>query len=283
MFGRFVSPEVVAQLVEDEDESVLRGRTLPLTVLFSDIVRFTSISESMAPDDLFQLLSEYLGAMTDEVLKTGGTLDKYIGDAVMAFWGAPYPGRDAPRRAVEAARAMMQRLERCNADWASRGFPAISIRVGIATGTASVGAIGSEARVDYTAIGDTVNLASRLEGANKHFGSQILVCGSTRKELPADIPTRDLGDVLVIGRKTPVRVHEILTGPGLPAPERVSDFARGREAFDAKDFAEARRIFGALSEGRPDDAVVKTFLDLARKYEENPPETWTAAFELPGK
>jgi adenylate cyclase len=213
MFSRYVSPEYVRQLADGYRDLQLGGQRIPLTLLFSDIRGFTSISENHPPEVVVEVLNEYLARMSEVVFRHGGTLDKFIGDAVMAFWGAPVPVPDHARRAAETALDMVQELEKLNAGWAAEGRPIrIDIGIGLNTGEAIVGNIGSLGhKLDYTAIGDAVNLASRLEGLNKQYGTQVIISEGTREALGGEYETRALDEVRVKGKEQAVQIHE-LTG-----------------------------------------------------------------------
>ncbi len=212
LFGRYVSPEYVSQLADNYQNVKLGGQRIPVTLLFSDIRGFTSLSERLDPEVVVEMLNEYLDRMAEVVFRHGGTLDKFIGDAVMAFWNAPVPVEDHARRAVEAALDMLEELETLNQRWASAGADSqLRIGIGINTGDAIVGNIGSLTRkLDYTAIGDTVNLAARLEGLNKEYGSSIIVSEATRAALPGDAyELRPIDDVKVKGKEKSVRIFEM--------------------------------------------------------------------------
>ncbi|MFO7894404.1 MAG: adenylate/guanylate cyclase domain-containing protein [Longimicrobiales bacterium] len=212
LFSRYVSPEYVSQLADDYENVKLGGERIPVTLLFSDIRGFTSLSERLDPETVIEMLNDYLDRMAEVVFRYGGTLDKFIGDAVMAFWNAPVRMDDHPVRAVEAALDMLEELETLNQRWKDTDAPAqLAIGIGINTGEAIVGNIGSlERKLDYTAIGDTVNLASRLEGLNKEYGSSIIVSEGTKRELPEDTyELRPIDEVKVKGKDKAVQIFEL--------------------------------------------------------------------------
>jgi adenylate cyclase len=177
-FSQYVPPGLIAQIIERPELLRLGGEEKELTALFSDIRGFTALSEGLSPTTLVELLNEYLSEMTEVIFQHWGTLDKYIGDAIMAFWGAPYPQQDHALRACRAALEMQKALERLQARWESEGRPRIDIGVGINTGVMLVGNMGSKRRFNFTVMGDNVNLASRLEGTNKTFGTQLIISGA---------------------------------------------------------------------------------------------------------
>ena len=211
MFSKYVAPEYVAQLADDPSKISLGGRRAELTILFSDIRGFTSISEKMEPHEVIEFLNEYLSEMAAIVKQKGGTLDKFIGDAVMAFWGEPVHHPDHADRAADCALAMQATTAQLAARWVAQGKPDIHIGVGINTAEVVVGNIGSvEHKLDYTVIGDGVNLASRLESANKEFHTGIIVSEFTVAQLGDRFAVRPLGDVKVKGKERPVTIYELL-------------------------------------------------------------------------
>ncbi|HEU4560294.1 MAG TPA: adenylate/guanylate cyclase domain-containing protein [Longimicrobium sp.] len=211
MFSRYLDPTVVRQLADGDAELSLGGKRVPLTVLFSDIRGFTALSEKLPAETVVEMLCEYLGAMTEIVFRHGGTLDKFIGDAVMAFWNAPLSAPDHARRAVECALEMTAELERLNERWTQSGRQSdLRIGIGINTGEAVVGNIGSlKHKLDYTVIGDTVNLASRLEGLNKDMGTTIIISDATRAGLGDGYELAPLPEAHVKGKEQAVTVHEL--------------------------------------------------------------------------
>lgn len=211
-FQHYFSPQILETILREPGLLRLGGQRREVTILFSDIRSFTSLSEKIPPQQLTRLLQEYFTAMTDEVLATDGVVDKYIGDAVMAFWGAPIEQPDQANRAVRTAVAMIERLKKLREQWRADGYPIFDIGIGINLGVATVGNIGSSKRFDYTLIGDAVNAASRIEGLNKNFESHILISDSTKQQLTIAIRTRDRGEVQLRGKEKPTRVFEVEVG-----------------------------------------------------------------------
>ena len=209
LFGQYVPPELVDEMARDPERYSMEGKNEELTVLFSDVRGFTSISEGLDPKELTQLMNEYLGAMTQVVQRNRGTLDKYIGDAIMAFWGAPVADAEHARRAVFTALEMQRELRKLDAPFKARGWPELHIGVGINTGTMTVGDMGSTVRKSYTVMGDAVNLGSRLEGITKQYGVGIIVSDSTKAQVK-DVLYRELDRVRVKGKDEPVGIFEPL-------------------------------------------------------------------------
>ncbi|MEE9521810.1 MAG: adenylate/guanylate cyclase domain-containing protein [candidate division NC10 bacterium] len=209
LFGRYVSPDVVREILDSPEGAGLGCRRRKITVLFSDIRGFTTISEQLPPEDVISLLSEYLSRVTDIILLHGGTVDKFIGDAVMALFGAPIQRDDDAVRAVRTALAMTRLVQELSPKWEARCGRPLRIGVGLNTGEAVVGNIGSELRTDYTAIGDVVNLASRLEGLTKELGVPIVVSETTCEEARGEFRLRPIREVFVKGRAVAVKVYTL--------------------------------------------------------------------------
>jgi len=210
LFGRYVSPEVIAELVRNPALATLGGERREMSVLFSDIRGFTSASERARPEEVVTQLNEYFSAMVEVLFRHRGTLDKFVGDMVMGLFGAPVADARHADHAVACALEMSAELRGLNARWQAEGRPALDIGIGINSGEMIVGNIGSERQMSYTVIGDAVNLAARLESLNKDFGTRILISEDTRRRLQGIVETREMGKVTVKGRAEPVFVHEVL-------------------------------------------------------------------------
>ncbi|MBI5542794.1 MAG: adenylate/guanylate cyclase domain-containing protein, partial [Deltaproteobacteria bacterium] len=217
--GRYTSPVLVRELLSHPEYLSLEwGEVRPISVYFSDIANFTSFSEALPPDRLVRLLNDYLTNMTDLVLENGGVVDKYIGDAIMAFWGAPLPNPEHARLAVRSAIAMRRRCELLRPKWQAEFGPVVISRAGINTGQAVSGNMGSKHKFNYTVMGDTVNLASRLEGANKPYGTVLMISESCWEQAREAIEVRELDLLAVKGKQQPVRVFEVLEEKGRVDP-----------------------------------------------------------------
>ena len=284
-FQQYVPPEVVRRLLDDPER--VKPRKSEITVLFSDIRGFTSISESLDAQELADLLNGYLTEMTRIVFRYQGTLDKYIGDAVMGFWGAPYEEPDHATRACNAALSMLARLAELQKDWRAQGQPVLDIGIGLNTGVASVGNMGSSMRLAYTAMGDAVNLASRLEGLNKEYGTRIIISESTYKELRSErVLVRELDMIRVKGKLLPVTIYEVLDAEALGAEgkELVELFARGQKAYKQRDWRAAGQAFEQILERWPDDGPARIFLRRCEEYlAEGPEADWDGVYVMKHK
>jgi adenylate cyclase len=287
MFGQYMSGAVIDHLLEHPEKLQLGGERRRLTLFFSDLAGFTSISERLSPEIVVGLLNDYLSTMTEIILEEEGTVDKFEGDAIMAFWGAPLEQPDHAVRACRAALRQTQALVELNRRFAGLDLPPLTMRIGLHTGDAIVGNLGSVKRFDYTVIGDTVNLASRLEGLNKFYGSQIMASEVTVAGCAGAVAFRELDLVAVKGRETAVRVFEVLglTGELDPAlTRRGRDFARGLELYRRSRFAEAQAIFDAILAADPEDGPSRTFQERCRQFElAPPPADWDTIFRPEAK
>ena len=284
-FQQYVSPEVIRRLLDDPER--VKPRKTEVTVLFSDIRGFTSISESLDAQELADLLQSYLTEMTRIIFQHRGTLDKYIGDAVMAIWGAPFDQPNHAERSCLGAINMLSRLAELQADWRAQGKPALDIGIGINTGVASVGNMGSSLRYGYTAIGDAVNLASRLEGLNKEYGTHILISESTQRELHTDkLMLREIDLIRVKGKLKPLTVYEILA-PDIAANnggELVELFGTAREAYKRHDWLAAISAFEMVLGRWPDDGPSRIFLARCVEYmSEAPASDWDGVYVMKHK
>jgi len=290
-FGQYVSPHVVEELVRHPRKLALAGHEAELTVMFSDIRGFTPLSETMSAEEMSNFLNEYLTAMTDIIIaeggtgKASGTVDKFLGDAIMAFWGAPLPDPSHAENAVRCALRMLARLETLNGEWVERGLRPIRIGLGLSTGTMRVGNMGSRTRFDYTVIGDNVNLASRLEDLNKAYGTSLLVAEPTRTALPPSFVCRDVDFVRVKGKRKPARIYEVLGEDALP-PGAAEELARHAEALDhyrARHFTKARAAFEALATEKP-HGLYRVYVERARELEASPPpDDWDGVYTFTTK
>jgi len=284
-FQQYLSPEVIRRLLEHPQ--LVQPRKTEITVMFSDVRNFTAISEALDAQDLAVLLNRYLSDMTRIVFDTQGTLDKYIGDAVMAFWGAPFEEEDHAVRACHAALAMMQRVAELREEWRAAGSPLLDIGIGLNTGTASVGNMGSQLRYGYTAMGDAVNLSSRLEGLNKEYRTHILV-GSTTFEVARDAGFlfRELDLIRVQGKLQPVTIYELvaLRAAAVEHEERLNAFARARAGYLRREWLEAQKLFQEVLDRWPDDGPARTYWKRCQDYLfDAPNENWDGVFVMTHK
>jgi adenylate cyclase len=272
-FQNYVAPEVVNTMLQHPDMLKLGGEKREMTVLFSDIRGFTTISEQMEPEVLVGLLHSYLNPMTETVFKNHGTMDKYIGDAIMAIYGAPLVLPDHANRACETALEMIETLRHLWEGWRAKSLPELKIGIGINSGPMTVGNMGSERLFDYTVIGDNVNLASRLEGLNKYYGTAILISGATQKLLQNSFVLREVDRVRVKGKKAPVSIFE-LRGHGQPQgkdAELLQTFEAGLEAFRQGRWEAAEKYFSQCLQLSPDDGPAKLLLGRTQAMAHQPP------------
>ena len=285
LFGQFVSPEVVRQLADDPAKVKLGGEKRDLTVFFLDIAHFTNISEKMDPEALIQFLNKYLSALSSIILERHGTIDKYIGDCIMAFWNAPIENKNHRADAVIAALECQKIIGELNRT--TPGLPEVpAVRIGINSGTATVGLTGSQKKLQYTVIGDEVNLASRLEGANKFFGSKIILTENTFDGCKDRVACRLLGQVLVVGKDTPIRIYEPLSAAAELSEEwrkSLPVWEKAIESFLAGKWADASSGFDEFAKLMPRDAAVEFYAGRAREYAVIPPETWDGVIRLTAK
>ena len=283
-FGKYVPVDVVRQLVHQREEADLGLRPADVTIFFSDVADFTSISESLAPDTLVEIMSEYLDEMSQIIVHHGGTVDKYRGDSIMAFWNAPEPVDDHPRRAVEATLACQKRLEELKDRWEAIGLPRLVARTGLHTGPVLVGNFGSRHRMDYTVIGDGVNLASRLEGLNKLYGTDALISDGVWRAVRDTHVCRLVDVVSVKGKSLPTRVYELVGAATEVSAEKRAQIEAYEQALGlylSRLFRHAAAKFGDYLERWPQDRAAHALRQRCLAYAENPPPTdWRWAHSL---
>jgi class 3 adenylate cyclase/CHASE2 domain-containing sensor protein len=281
-FAKYVSPDVVNEIAEDPDALRLGGQKRPLTIIFSDLSGFTTLSERMDPENLVTLLNEYLDDMTQVVLDEGGTLDKYIGDAVMAFWNAPKAYPDHADRGMHAAIKMQEHMEALARRWGdvAAEHGELKVRIGIHTGEVVVGNLGGEGRFSYSAIGDAVNLAARLEPANKTYDTLTMVSEATLAAGDASqYRVRELDNVAVKGKSEPVKVYELLglAGVSLSAgkEEALRRYEQGMAAYKRHEWSAAKAHFEAAVAASPDDGPSRLYVARCdANIADPPPADW---------
>jgi len=282
--GRYTSTALVRELMEHPEYLSLEwGESREMSVYFSDIQGFTTISEGLKPETLVALLNDYLTIMTDIVLSHGGVVDKYIGDAIMAFWGAPLPAPDHAKRAVKCAIAMRKKCDELRADWHARYGHEVFARAGVNSGGAVVGNMGSKHKYNYTVMGDMVNLASRLEGANKAYDTFLMVSEATVSRLGGEFDVRELDRIAVKGKDKAVTVFEILDEKGKTDPAwlaRAKKFEEGLALYRAQDFTGAKKIFVENS----DDPTSQIYAERCDLFLAEPPgDHWDGVWRMKEK
>jgi adenylate cyclase len=280
-FRQYLSPAVIEELIRSPDRLKLGGERRVLSIFFSDLQGFTSISEGLEPEALTALLNDYLSAMTDIIQEEGGTVDKYEGDAIIAFWNAPLDLPDHAVRVVRAALRCQDALAELRPLFFERIGKEMFMRIGINTGPAVVGNLGSRTRFDYTMLGDAVNLAARLEGVNKQFGTYTMISSDTRAQMGEEFAARELARVAVVGKKKPVTVFEPMWPSAYQERRRVlSVFAEARALFYAGRFFEAAAAFADIEEKDPPAARYRL---KCRELAAAPPEKWEGVWVMTSK
>jgi class 3 adenylate cyclase len=282
-FALYLAPQVIEKMMASNRLPALGGEMRNVTVFFSDVAGFSSIAEKMTPAALVVLMNNYLSAMTDIIEEDGGYVDKYIGDSIVAVFGAPMDDPDHARNAVHAALRCRSCLEQLNRDGAFQGHE-LGHRIGLNSGEALVGNIGSRRRFNYTVMSDAVNLASRLEGGNKYFGTSIMVSETTVAQTKAAFVWRELDAIRVKGRIQPVKIFEPLAESGHAVPEQSAHaaiYAEGLARWRARDFSGAAECFERIAASDPPSA---RFLARAKEFASRPPDSdWQPVCTLEGK
>ncbi|HEV2333414.1 MAG TPA: adenylate/guanylate cyclase domain-containing protein, partial [Gammaproteobacteria bacterium] len=291
-FGQYVDPRIVNALLAGKPLTEA-GEKRVMTVFFSDVAGFTSLGEQLTPDAVVRLLNHYLSAMSKPIGEHQGIIDKYIGDAIMAFWGPPFTGEQ--EHALLACQAALQQLENLkdvrraipDVTGLRRGLPKFDLRMGICTGPVTAGTIGSENAKNYTVIGDTVNLASRLESANKYYGTRLMIAGTTYDAAKHGIEARELDSIRVLGKSEPVEIYEVLGLKG-GTPEAAlklgARYAEGLADYRASRWAPARQAFEECLKLVPEDGPSKALLKRIQGLEAHPPAAgWDGVWNLDEK
>tara|TARA_R100000005_G_scaffold93067_1_gene67701 strand:- start:3842 stop:5056 length:1215 start_codon:yes stop_codon:yes gene_type:complete len=287
-FDLYLQKELVEQIIESPELLKLGGEKKELTVLFSDLAGFTSISEDMPPEELVTFLNEYLSEMTDIVFRNKGTLDKYIGDAIMAFWGAPVPTEEHAYLACKCVLEMEDKLQELQAKWSGDDLPAPHVRYGLNSGPMVVGNMGSKDRFSYTVLGDNVNLGARLEPANKDFGTRILISESTQLQVKDRMLTREVALMKAKGKTKPIRIFELVcenddTEHAKWAPF-VELFHKGLNQYYNREWEEAEVNFQKALEMKDGDMLCRIYLKNIEVFKKNPPgENWEGSYQQTNK
>ena len=287
-FTHYVPPKVVDDIIANPDKLALGGEEREISILFSDIASFTTISENIEPKKLVILINEYLTAMTDIILEHDGIIDKYEGDAIMAEFGVPVHYDDHPVKAVAAALNMQEALKRLEPKWKKRNYPPLYTRIGINTGNVIVGNMGSRDVFDYTAMGDNVNLAARLESANKMYGTKIMVSENTALKVENEFWLRPLDMIRVKGKQKPVKVFEVLNRKGAKGSEMCANissvFNKGFHYYLEQDWDQAINCFQHSIKQKKEDPPSAVYLRRIYQFKKNPPpKNWDGVFTLSEK
>ncbi|MFQ5444064.1 MAG: CHASE2 domain-containing protein, partial [Nitrospinales bacterium] len=287
VFGQFLSPKVVDQLIEDPSKLKLGGEQKELTAFFSDVAGFSSISENLSPTELVELLNEYLSAMSDILVDHDGTIDKYEGDAIIAFFGAPVNYPDHAKRACLVSLEMQKKLREMRQNWKSQNRPQLNVRIGLNTGLMVIGNMGSTRRMDYTMMGDSVNLASRLEGVNKQYGTFTMLSEFTYIQAKEVIEARELDMIRVVGKSEPIKIYELLGKIGEldgTTQQLVSHFNEGRENYRKRQWDTAITCFQKALAIKSDDGPSSTFMKRCTLFKQSPPpDEWDGVFAMTEK
>ncbi len=286
-FGQYLSPRVIDELVKDPSRLKLGGEERIMTAFFSDVAGFSSISEKLLPQGLVSLLNYYLSEMCEVIGKYEGTVDKFEGDAIIAFWGAPIPTEEHALLACKASLEMNREMVTIRENLRKNGKPEIYVRMGLNSGPMVVGNMGSRQRMDFTIMGDSVNIAARLEGANKFYGTNLMISEFTYEFVKDKVEVKELDLIRVIGKNEPIRIYELLALRG----ELSGDFQRGRDIFEEalrlyrkQKFQEAKNMFEKVFEFVPGDPSVNIFLKRCEDFiKTQPPHGWDGVFQLTSK
>lgn len=284
-FEKYVSPAIVAEVLKHPDNVALGGKKQRMTVMFSDLRGFTTISEKLDPQVLVEVLNKYLTPMTALVFKNSGTLDKYMGDAIMSFFGAPLHYADHAKKCCQCAIEMIDLLPKINQDFKAQGLPTIDVGIGINTGEMSVGNMGSETVRSFTVMGDAVNLGSRLEGINKQYGTRIIISEYTYEDVKDEYVAREVDWVRVKGKRQPVRIFELIAHKSkFKNHGMIEEFQKGFEAYHQKSWDQAIDHFTKALILVPNDPASRLYVERSQDYKaEPPPDDWDGVYEMKTK
>ena len=286
-FQRYMPIALVKKLVASNKAAVVGGETKELTLIFTDIQDFTQLSENINPQELMQYLSRYFQVITKVVIDMNGTVDKYMGDGMMAFWGAPMDDSEHASHACQAVLQMQSALKHLNEEWLVENKPVVTTRIGVNTGRVVVGNVGSDDRLNYTSLGDPVNLANRLENLNKVYGTSAIVSEFTYNKVKNEFKFRLLDKVAAKGKKQGVFIYELLgsaaTEPGLKLEQYNQEFFAAFSHYESGDWQVAMNLFNSLGKKHPEDKVVKMFIERCLIFSAKPPVNWNGVWIMTEK
>lgn len=292
-FGKYLDPRIVESLIDDEDRMGFDGERRVMTVFFSDVQKFSTIAESLTPAGLVNLMNRYFSKVSEPIADENGVIDKYIGDAVMAFWGPPFTSEeDHARRACRATLKQFAALRELNASLPEAmgvrsGLPHVRIRVGLATGELLAGNIGSDRSRSFTVMGDTVNIAARLESANKQYGTRILMSEATREMIGDEFEVREIDNIIVVGKSEPVRIFQLLAEHGALEPEagELRDaYEAALAAYREQDWSKAENHLKDCLKIRDNDGPSQVLVKRVAHFKQlPPPAAWNGVWAMKGK
>jgi len=284
LFQKYVPQSIIDQNIDRKGKNLLVGENRHVSILMSDIRSFTTLSEKMPPSELVDSLNRYFELMVDEIDKNGGITDKYIGDAIMALFGAPEKQHDDIWRSVQAGIGMLSALEKFNEGQTRRGKKTFQIGIGIHYGEVTAGNIGSDKKLEYTVIGETVNMASRLEGLTKYYGASLVVSEAVKKSIEKKVKSRLLDKVFVKGSNLPIQIYTVAEKLTAKEKELWEAFAHGQREYYKRNFTAAQTVFQDALKASPDDLPCQHFLERTKKFIKTPPEKdWNGAFRHESK
>lgn len=284
-FAYYVPPSVLEEIIKSPEQLSLGGQQCVMTVLFSDIEGFTSLSEDMSPEEVSQMLNYYLTRVSKQIFEYNGVIDKFVGDAVVAFWNAPLTDEDHAMNACRAAIGMRHEVRMMQEEMKKMGVEHFNARIGVNTGEMVVGNMGSDMRFNYTVLGDNVNLGSRLEGINKQYDTGVMIAESTYQAVKGRVVARRIDTVVVKGKKKGVNIYELL-GIGDPTGQEadlIEQFEAARKLYEKGEFKKAHTQFEHLAGMYPDDGPTKIYLNRCQEFIDHPPTQWEGIYRLTNK